>query len=120
MREKGAAQAAAREAKEVIMSKNNEMLILRRVEEANQRHQLAVKRLRQEKLEAAAIKTKRKLDRERVIDKEKIRAATVAALPKPEKFKNPIEDVPKCNLPEVELRDETKHNKTSYYDHPTG
>jgi len=36
------------------------------------------------------------------LEKEKIRAATVAALPKPEK--PPNENLPDCNLPEVQLR----------------
>ena len=64
-KEKGAAQAAAREAEQVLMSINNQKLIQRRLDEANQRHQVALKRLRQEKLENAAVKTKARLDREK-------------------------------------------------------
>ena len=57
------------------------------VKEANERHQIALQKLRHEKLEAAAVKTKRKIMRDRALDKEKIRSATVAAMPTPEKFK---------------------------------
>ena len=102
IKERGAAQAAAREAEQVLMSINNQKLIQKRLDEANKRHQVALKRLRQEKLENAAVKTKARLDREKALEKEKIRAATVAALPKPEK--PPNENLPECNLPEVQLR----------------
>ena len=64
-KERGAAQAAAREAEQVLMSINNQKLIQKRLDEANKRHQLALKRLRQEKLENAAVKTKARLDREK-------------------------------------------------------
>ena len=101
-KERGAAQAAAREAEQVLMSINNQKLIQKRLDEANKRHQVALKQLRQEKLENAAVKTKARLDREKALEKEKIRAATVAALPKPEK--PPNENLPECNLPEVQLR----------------
>ena len=94
------------------------MAIQRRVDAANERHRKALKALRAEKLESAAVKTKAKLQREKVMEKEKIRAATVAAMPKAKE--DPIEDLPKQKLPEVRLHDQTNQNRTTFYEQPVG
>ena len=102
----------------MLQSRNSALAIQKRVDRANERHKLALKTLRAEKLESAAVKTKAKLQREKALEKEKIRAATVAAMPKPEK--DPIEEVKVQKLPEVRLHDQTRQNVTTFYDHPTG
>ena len=102
----------------MLQSRNSALAIQQRVDRANERHKLALKTLRAEKLESAAVKTKAKLQREKALEKEKIRAATVAAMPKPEK--DPIEEVKVQKLPEVRLHDQTRQNVTTFYEHPTG
>ena len=52
------------------------------------------------------------------MEKEKIRAATVAAMPKTKE--DPIEDLPKQKLPEVRLHDQTHQNRTTFYEQPVG
>ncbi|CAG5110969.1 Oidioi.mRNA.OKI2018_I69.chr2.g5315.t1.cds [Oikopleura dioica] len=88
----------------------------KRMDDADRRYQIAVTKLRQERKRAAEENREREKHKSEAIEKERIRAAAVAALGTPESMKPRAEDKTLRN--KVSLHNNDVRVKDSFYDQP--
>lgn len=90
----------------------------KRIEDANHRYQVAVAKLRSERKRAAEENSDRQTQRNEALEKERIRAAAVAALGTPENLKPKQKSDDQELRPKVSLHNNDVRNKDSFYDQP--